>query len=78
MIAGFFRIGFTVGLIAAVVVARSASTEAGSLPSASYAKVGAPTSVPYGWVDFCSRQNAECLGPVLPALDVNLHQGQLP
>jgi predicted transglutaminase-like cysteine proteinase len=41
-------------------------------PVASYAAVGAPTSVPYGWVDFCGREPQECNQPVLPARDVNL------
>ena len=30
-----------------------------SFPSASYAAVGAATSVPYGWVDFCGRRPEE-------------------
>jgi predicted transglutaminase-like cysteine proteinase len=42
------------------------------LPSASYAMVGAATSVPYGWVDFCGRRPEECnLGKLAP-LDVRL------
>ena len=42
------------------------------LPNASYAAVGPATSVPYGWVDFCSRRPEECsLGRLAP-LDVRL------
>ena len=42
------------------------------LPSASFAEVGAPTSIPYGWVDFCGRRPEECnLGKLSP-LDVRL------
>ena len=39
---------------------------------ASYAAVGASTSVPYGWVDFCRRYTGECDHGQLPPLDVNL------
>jgi predicted transglutaminase-like cysteine proteinase len=43
-----------------------------SLPKASYAAVGGPTSVPYGWVDFCGRRPEECsLGKLRP-LDVRM------
>ena len=43
-----------------------------ALPKASYAAVGGPTSVPYGWVDFCGRRPEECsLGRLAP-LDVRL------
>jgi predicted transglutaminase-like cysteine proteinase len=68
------RILFSGCLAAAVFVAWSAAAEAGtgSLPRASYASVGSATSVPYGWVDFCHRERAECLEPALPPLDINL------
>jgi len=39
---------------------------------ASYAAVGSETSVPYGWMDFCSRRPEECEVPRLPAIDVRL------
>jgi predicted transglutaminase-like cysteine proteinase len=42
------------------------------LPEASYIGVGGPTSIPYGWVDFCGREPQECNQPVLPARDINL------
>jgi len=48
---------------------------AGAQPGAlraSYAIVGAETSVPYGWIDFCSRRPEECNGPRLQAVDVKL------
>jgi len=42
------------------------------LPSASFAEVGAPTSIPYGWVDFCGRRPEECnLGKLTPR-DIHL------
>ncbi|GLQ77967.1 transglutaminase [Mesorhizobium huakuii] len=34
--------------------------------------VGGPTSVPYGWVDFCHRRPKECKVPALPATNVKL------
>ncbi len=36
----------------------------------SFARVGEETSIPYGWMDFCSRQPQECDQPALPAQDV--------
>jgi predicted transglutaminase-like cysteine proteinase len=39
---------------------------------ASYAPVGGPTSVPYGWADFCHRYSGQCDGGPLAPLDVNL------
>jgi predicted transglutaminase-like cysteine proteinase len=43
-----------------------------TLPKASYAAVGGPTSIPYGWMDFCGRRPEECnLGKMQP-LDVRL------
>ena len=42
------------------------------LLQASYAAVGSETSVPYGWVDFCSRRPEECDVDRLPAADVRL------
>jgi predicted transglutaminase-like cysteine proteinase len=43
-----------------------------ALPRASYAAVGGPTSVPYGWVDFCGRRPEECSLGKLQALDVRM------
>jgi predicted transglutaminase-like cysteine proteinase len=38
-----------------------------TLPSATFGEVGAPTSIPYGWVDFCRRRPEECnLGKLTP------------
>jgi predicted transglutaminase-like cysteine proteinase len=77
MAVGLFRVFFAACLMAAIFIARSVTAEAGSLPRASYASVGAATSVPYGWVDFCHRERPECAGPVLPALDINLTSATL-
>lgn len=55
-------------LSSTVVVA----AEEGGVMTASYAPIGGPTSVPYGWADFCRRYSGECdSGPLAP-LDVNL------
>ena len=37
-----------------------------------FAAVGEESAVPYGWMDFCSRQPQECDQPVLPAQNVAL------
>jgi predicted transglutaminase-like cysteine proteinase len=52
-------------------VAASASAAPG-LAGVSYAPVGGPVSVPYGWADFCRRYVGECDGGPLAPLDVNL------
>jgi predicted transglutaminase-like cysteine proteinase len=50
----------------------AAAAEEGGLMTATYAPIGGPTSVPYGWADFCRRYSGECdSGPLAP-LDVNL------
>jgi predicted transglutaminase-like cysteine proteinase len=77
MVAGLCRILFSACVMAAIFIAWSVAAEAAPLPRASYASVGAATSVPYGWTDFCQRERAECLGPVLPPLDVNLTSATL-
>jgi Bacterial transglutaminase-like cysteine proteinase BTLCP len=53
--------------------AGAASASAASGPAGvSYAPVGGPASVPYGWADFCRRYAGECDGGPLAPLDVNL------
>jgi predicted transglutaminase-like cysteine proteinase len=51
------------------VLALSLQTEAlqAATSKASFAPVGEEASVPYGWMDFCSRQPQECDQPALPA-----------
>ncbi|MBV1704917.1 MAG: transglutaminase-like cysteine peptidase [Hyphomicrobiales bacterium] len=46
----------------------SANQDAG----AAYEPVGAATSVPWGWVDYCRRYADECDGAALPATRVKL------
>lgn len=43
-----------------------------SLPQSSFAPVGAETSIPYGWVDFCHRHAEECSLGSLKPLNVRL------
>ena len=57
------------GLIGALACAPGAEAR---VMQASYAAVGAETSVPYGWVDFCGRRPEECSVERLPAVDVRL------
>ena len=42
------------------------------LPAATYATVGGPTLMPYGWHDFCARRPKECDAPSLPAQVIRL------
>jgi predicted transglutaminase-like cysteine proteinase len=70
---GFKKIvrALSVTLILAGVTFAYAQSRAHEL-RASTATLTGPTSVPYGWVDFCGREPQECNQPVLPAADLNL------
>jgi predicted transglutaminase-like cysteine proteinase len=62
-------------LLASSLVGLGAAASASAAPGpagGSYATVGGPTSVPYGWADFCRRYAGECDGGPLAPLDVNL------
>ena len=59
-------------LVAGAPLGLGQRSEAGVLRSSSYMGVGNPTSVPYGWVDFCRRYHGECDEGAVEALDVNL------
>ena len=48
----------------------AAAAESGGAMVASYAPLGGPTSVPYGWLDFCRRYAGECDGGQLAPLDI--------
>jgi predicted transglutaminase-like cysteine proteinase len=56
------------------VLALSLQTEAlqAATSKASFAPVGEESSIPYGWMDFCSRQPQECDQPALPAANLKL------
>ena len=71
MLKRLFRTAFA-GMLAMGGFAAFVQASENPLPKASYAAVGGPTSVPYGWVDFCGREPAECeIGHQAP-LDVKL------
>ena len=62
---------FAASIVGAAFVTFGQASET-TLPHASYAAVGGPTSVPYGWVDFCGRRPEECnLGKLTP-LDIRM------
>jgi predicted transglutaminase-like cysteine proteinase len=71
MISGFIRAGAAASMIFAGWIAWGQPSSAGAV-EASYAAVGAETSVPYGWVDFCRRYEAECADERTAAVDINL------
>jgi len=71
MISGFIRAGAAASMIFAGWIAWGQPSSAGSV-EASYAAVGAETSVPYGWVDFCRRYETECADERTAAVDINL------
>ncbi|HEV7909553.1 MAG TPA: hypothetical protein VGP28_00310 [Methylocella sp.] len=52
-------------LVASSLVGLGAAASASAAPGpagVSYAPMGGPTSVPYGWADFCRRYAGECDG----------------
>jgi predicted transglutaminase-like cysteine proteinase len=62
-------------LLASSLVGLGAAASASAAPApagVSYAPVGGPASVPYGWADFCRRYAGECDGGPLAPVDVNL------
>lgn len=68
----FFLIASPLMGLAALAPSLAVAAEASSTMVASYAPLGGPTSVPYGWADFCRRYPGECdSGPLAP-LDINL------
>ena len=60
------------GMVLVGVLGTAGTAAASTLPHASYAAVGAHTSVPYGWVDFCNRYSSECDVEPLEAADIDL------
>ncbi|MGD0639691.1 MAG: transglutaminase-like cysteine peptidase [Roseiarcus sp.] len=72
MISGVVKTCVTAAALAGALLALQATPSASALDAATYASVGAQTSVPWGWVDFCQRYQGECDGGPAAALDVNL------
>ena len=71
MFAGRLRLTLFVLTAAAASLAPLAAAQAAT-PNATFATVGDETTIPYGWVDFCSRQPQECEQEALPAEDLVL------
>src|ERR1700733_9949958 len=71
MISGLIRAGAAAAVIFGGWLALEQPTSASSV-EASYAAVGAETSVPFGWVDFCRRYEGECDDERIAAVDINL------
>jgi predicted transglutaminase-like cysteine proteinase len=72
MFSGLFKASLAAAAIMSALLALELPTRANSSIEATYAAVGAETSVPYGWVDFCQRYEGECDGDHGAALDINL------
>jgi predicted transglutaminase-like cysteine proteinase len=70
------RLAFAAAAAALFGVAFANLVEASepAIPSASFAPVGRPTSVPIGWVDFCRRRPRECALGKLAPVDVRLNE----
>jgi predicted transglutaminase-like cysteine proteinase len=72
MISGAIKASLAAAAAFGALLAFQLPTQANSVAESTYAAVGAETSVPYGWVDFCQRYEGECDGERLIPLDVNL------
>ncbi len=59
-------------VLAGLLASGETAPAAPALPHATYATVGGRTSVPYGWVDFCSRYSGECDVPTMDPVDIDL------
>jgi predicted transglutaminase-like cysteine proteinase len=70
------KTAISLALLASSLVGLGAAASANAAPAdspvASYAPLGGPTSVPWGWADFCHRYPEECGGGPLAPQDVNL------
>jgi len=71
MIAGRLRLTLF-AIIAAMASLAAIATAQAATPNATFATVGDETAIPFGWVDFCSRQPQECEQEALPAEDLIL------
>ncbi len=72
MISAFLKLGVAAAALAGVLAALQSTPSASAFDGATYASVGASTSVPWGWVDFCQRYAGECEQSSTAPLDVNL------
>jgi predicted transglutaminase-like cysteine proteinase len=72
MISAILKSCAAAAALAGVLAALPSTPAASAVDGATYASIGASTSVPWGWVDFCQRYAGECERSALPPLDVNL------
>jgi predicted transglutaminase-like cysteine proteinase len=63
---------FRLRLLALAFCAAAGAPALADAPRSSFALTGETTSIPYGWMDFCSRRPQECRQGALPAADVEL------
>jgi predicted transglutaminase-like cysteine proteinase len=70
----FKRIAIAAAALFGIGFANLVEASENGPPAASYAPVGHPTSVPYGWVDFCNRRPEECSLGKLNPVDVRLNK----
>jgi predicted transglutaminase-like cysteine proteinase len=68
----YIRNTFVATFGAITVVAATLTVTAAAETSGRYAVIGAKTSVPYGWLDFCGRRPQECDVAPLPPVNVKL------
>ncbi|MBV8471887.1 MAG: transglutaminase-like cysteine peptidase [Hyphomicrobiales bacterium] len=72
MISAILKTCAAAAALAGALAALQSTQAANAYDSATYAPIGASTSVPWGWVDFCQRYAGECDQGALPARDINL------
>ena len=62
----------TLAIVGALAAIGASAASSPDVPTASAAIVGGPTSIPYGWVDFCGREPDECALGTLKPVDIVL------
>jgi predicted transglutaminase-like cysteine proteinase len=71
MLGFIVRMAAACGMAGLVLATTVTETQANPQPS-TYAALGAETSVPYGWVDFCQRYAGECAEETHAPRDIEL------
>jgi len=74
--AAFTTIGLVLALAAAPFTGAGAQASVSNGVDVAYASVGADTSIPYGWMEFCQRYGSECEASGKVA-DVNLTEAAM-
>ena len=73
MFKALFKTIAVAGAVSAGYIGLQTPSEA-TVFKAGYAAIGNPTSVPFGWVDFCARYARECPDNDVSPMDINLTQ----